>query len=175
MHHVLCCCINGLNDELKRLTETLLNMWSTSEKWGMYHRLRRVLPSADNNCCGRHWKVLHEEKRVIINTVHFWVFMNKPFLVVSLNTLHLQYTSSFKSCSCEVLHELFSHAGFAHYCFSIFALPSFQLLYNQGFLLHYDLYDCVLCVYTVYLFLVVHLPFFNFLLYCYFIVVLFLF
>lgn len=41
----------------------VLNIRSTSEGWGINHKLRKTLPSADSKLRGRGWKLLQWEKR----------------------------------------------------------------------------------------------------------------
>lgn len=97
------CCIN---DGFKRLTETfsVLNMWSTWEKCGMNHKLRRVFPSADSSCCGRRWKILSGRK--------VWLTSQGFFLLLYFSnacTLTLNNVWKVEMYSCPLKHPTPTH------------------------------------------------------------------
>lgn len=100
---IMCC----INDGFKRLTATfsVLNMWSTWEKCGMNHKLRRVFPSADSSCCGRRWKVLSGRKVWLTSQGFFFCFC----ILSNACSLTLNNVWKVEIYSCPLKHPTPTH------------------------------------------------------------------
>lgn len=54
--------------KIQTFSGRVLNITSTSEGWGMNHKLRKTFPSADSKHRGRGWKLLQHYKKVWVGT-----------------------------------------------------------------------------------------------------------